>query len=139
MSVRRSFNLAFAASNLITRRRLVIALGAGALTAPFGSLAQQPGKIPRIGFLGITGASSLEPQVGALRSGLSDLGYIDGKNLAIDFRWAEGKYDQLPRLASELVRLKVDVIVTYGPGIGAAKGATTTVPIVLLHADKVIE
>jgi putative ABC transport system substrate-binding protein len=66
-----------------------------------------------------------------LRAGLRDLGYVEGKNLVIEFRWAEEKYERLPELAAELVRLKVDVIVTYGPGTRAAKAATTTIPIVM--------
>lgn len=115
------------------RRKLVMALGVSALAAPFGSFAQQqPAKIPRIGFLGLASASGYASQVEALRAGLHDLGYAEGKNLVIEFRWAEGKYDRLPELAAELVRLKVDVIVTHGtPGVRAAKMTTTTIPIVM--------
>jgi len=115
------------------RRRLLVALGAGALAVPLLSFAQQqPAKIPRIGFLGLASASGYASQVEALRAGLHDLGYAEGKNLVIEFRWAEGKYDRLPELATELVRLKVDVIVTHGtPGVRAAKKTTTTIPIVM--------
>ena len=115
-----------------TRRRIVLALGAGALAAPLASFAQKPPKIARIGFLGATSASASQSRVDALKAGLRDLGYIEGKNLLIEFRWADGKYEQLSELAAELVRLKVDVLVTHGtPGIRAAKQATTTIPIVM--------
>ena len=119
-----------------TRRTILIALGAGALGASLASLAafaqQQPGKSARIGFLGPADASGYASRTEALRGGLRDLGYIEGKNIVIDFRWAEGKYDRLPALAAELVRLKVDVIVTSGtPATRAAKGATATIPIVM--------
>ena len=119
---------------------MVIALGAGALTAPFGSFAQQPAaKIPRIGFLS-PGApfdagrnpSALAVLFGALRESLRELGYGEGRNIVIESRWAEGKYDQLPRLAAELISLKVDVIATYGtPAAQAAQRATSTIPIVM--------
>jgi len=108
-------------------------LGASALAAPLVSSAQQPtAKVARIGFLGADSASSWSSLVQALREGLRDLGYVEGKNTVIDFRWAEGKNERLPELAAELVRLKVDVLVTYGaPGIGAARRATATIPIVM--------
>jgi len=109
-----------------------VALGAGALAAPLGSLAQQKGKVWRIGFLGAATASGSARRVEALRAGLRDLGYVEGKNIVIEFRWAEGNYERLPQLAAELVRLKVDVLVTAGtPSILAAKSATTTIPIVM--------
>lgn len=115
-----------------TRRRLLIALGSGALAAPFASFARQPAKFARIGFLGLPAAADWTAKIEALRSGLAELGYVEGKNLAIDFRWAEGKYERLPALAAELVRLKVDIIVTHAtPGVRAAKQATATIPIVI--------
>ena len=114
------------------RRKLLVALGAGALAAPLTSFAQQKGKVWRIGFLGAASASGFASGVEALRAGLRDLGYVEGKNLVIEFRSAEGYYERLLQLAAELVRLKVDVIVTHGaPGILAAKSATTTIPIVM--------
>jgi len=94
--------------------------------------AQQTGKIPRIGFLEATSASTIPARLEAFRQGLLELGYVEGKNIHIDYRWAEGKFDRLPNLASELVSLKVDVIVTGGPtAIPPAKKATATVPIVM--------
>ena len=125
---------------VISRRRIVMALGAGALAAPLASFAQQqPAKIARIGFLGPTSASSVASFVEELRAGLRDLGYAEGKNILIEFRWAEGNYARLPGLAAELVRLKVDVIVAATtPAIPAARQATTTIPIVMaVTADPV--
>ena len=118
---------------MITRRRIVIAFGAGALAAPLASFAQQPpAKIFRIGFLGAESAAGYASRMEALRAGLRDLGYVEGKNIVIEYRWAEGKYERLPDLAAELVYLKVDVIVTHAaPGSLAAKRATTTIPIVM--------
>jgi putative ABC transport system substrate-binding protein len=111
--------------------RLILAFGL--LATPFAVEAQQVGKVYRIGYLGLTTVSGTYARsVDALRQGLRDLGYIDGKNLVIEYRWAEGKYDRLPVLASELVRMKVNLIVTHGtPGSLAAKQATTTIPIVM--------
>jgi putative ABC transport system substrate-binding protein len=114
------------------RRKLIVALGSGALTVPFGSLAQQQGKVWRIGFLGPGTASNTATRLEALRAGLRELGYAEGKNIVIDYRWADGKPDRLPALAVELVRLNVDVIVTHGSiGPLAAKQATTTIPTVM--------
>jgi putative ABC transport system substrate-binding protein len=111
---------------------VVIAWALGLLAAPLGAFAQQKGKVWRIGFLGAASASGFAQRLDALRAGLRDLGYVEGKNLVIEFRWAEEKYERLPELAAELVRLKVDLIVTHGtPGIFAAKSATATIPIVM--------
>jgi hypothetical protein len=93
----------------------------------------QPAKIVRIGFLGPTSAASNARRMDALREGLRDLGYVEGHNLVIEARWADGEFDRLPALATELVRLNVDIILTAGtPGIRAAKHATTTIPIVMV-------
>ena len=114
------------------RRKLIIALGAGALTAPFGSFAQQQGKVWRVGFLSASSASSNSNAVEALRAGLRDLGYVEGKNLVIEFRWAEGKYDRLPGLAAELVQMKVDAILASASlSVQAARQATASIPIVM--------
>ena len=91
-------------------------------------------KVPRLGFLGAASASGY--QVDALRTGLRDFGYIEDKNIAVDYRFAEGQYDRLPKLAAELVNLDVDIIVTHAAGVGACKAATATIPIVMaISAD----
>jgi len=117
------------------RRKFLIAGGVGlcALGAPLVSFAQQqPARIFRIGFLGAASSARFASPVEALRAGLREFGYVEGKNLVIEFRWAEGKTDRLPELAAELVRSKVDVIVTHQhSGAYAAKQATTTIPIVV--------
>jgi len=96
--------------------------------------AQQPTKIPRIGYLTAGTRSLNSPRVEAFRQSLRDLGYVEGKNIIIELRNAEGKFDRLPALAAELVRLKVDVIVAGGPpSAGAAKAATSTIPIVMMQ------
>ena len=94
--------------------------------------AQQPTKIPRIGYLSPTSPSVSPTRIDAFRQGLRELGYVEGKNIIIEYRYAEGKFDRLPALAAELGRLKVDLIVTTGPTVTrAAKEATTTIPIVM--------
>jgi putative ABC transport system substrate-binding protein len=111
---------------------LIFALVLISFDAPLTGEAQQAGKVCRIGFLGATSASGYARQVQAFRGGLRDLGYVEGKNLVIDFRWAEGNYARLPELAAELVLLKPDVLVTHAPaGTPAAKRATATIPIVM--------
>ena len=94
--------------------------------------AQQPTKVPRIGYLTAASPSANSARIEAFRQGLRELGYVEGKNIVIEWRSAEGKLDRLPALAAELVRLKVDVIVTAGPSATrAAKEATSTIPIVM--------
>jgi putative ABC transport system substrate-binding protein len=99
------------------------------ITAPFAQ-AQQPARIPRIGMLIAASGSSFSARVEAFRQRLRELGYVEGKNIVIEYRYAEGKRERVPDLAADLVRLKVDVIVTIGPGILAAKKASATIPIV---------
>jgi putative ABC transport system substrate-binding protein len=95
--------------------------------------AQQPKKVPRIGFLGFTSLSGIAARIEAFRQGLRELGYVEGKNIVVEYRHTEGKPDRLPGLSAELVRLKVDVIVAGGGGgaISAAKEATKTIPVVM--------
>jgi putative ABC transport system substrate-binding protein len=94
--------------------------------------AQQPTKIPRIGYLGGGFPSSNPARIEAFRQGLRELGYVEGKNIVIEWRYAEEKLDRLPALAAELVSLKVDIIVTAGPSVTrAAKEATNTIPVVM--------
>jgi putative ABC transport system substrate-binding protein len=98
--------------------------------------AQQPTKIPRIGFLLAVPASTISARLEAFRHGLRELGYVEGKNIIIEWRSTEGKADRLPTLAAELVRLKVDVIVSGGPPpTRSAKQATNTIPIVMGYDD----
>jgi len=113
------------------RREFLVALGAGALAfgAPPRAFSQPLGKVWRIGFLAVRQEPDLQA---AFARGMSDLGYVDGKNFLIESRSAEGKVDRLPGLADDLVRLKVDVIVTAGTvATGAARRATDTIPIVM--------
>src|SRR5690348_6451153 len=77
--------------------------------------AQQPERIPHIGFLGVNSPSTISARIDAFWQGLRELGYVEGKDIVIEYRWAEGNFDRLPSLAGELVRLKVDIIVTVGP------------------------
>ena len=116
----------------------LLALGA----VPLTSFAQPQGKVWRIGFLSSESAARFGngSRVEAFRAGLRDLGYEEGKNLVIEFRWAEGKNDRLPELAAELVRLKVDVIVTHAIfPVRAAKNATATIPIVFASSGDVVD
>jgi putative ABC transport system substrate-binding protein len=95
--------------------------------------AQQAGKVPRIGYLGVTSPSDRPPLLDTFRQGLRELGWIEGQNIVIDYRFAEGRLDRLPDLAAELVRLNVDIIVSLGTqGVTAAKNATETIPIVMI-------
>jgi putative ABC transport system substrate-binding protein len=111
-------------------RRAFIVGGVAALATPLVAQAQRAGKVHRIGLIGLDASEA--PGHMALRQGLRDLGYEEGKNLIIEYRPADGRYDRLPALTAELVRLKVDLIVTNGtPGARAAKQATTTIPVVV--------
>ncbi|HET8563281.1 MAG TPA: ABC transporter substrate-binding protein [Candidatus Binatia bacterium] len=111
-----------------------LAIVALLLALSFPAHAQQPKKVPRIGWLGGASASAVAGRLDAFRHGLRELGYVEGKNLVIELRSAEAKVDQLPALTAELVRLKVDVIVTAGPAVTrAAKQATSTIPIVMAY------
>ena len=114
------------------RRHFIKLVGGMAMACPFVLHAQPLARVARIGFLGSASASGSAKSVEALRTGLRDLGYVEGKNIVIEFRWAEGGYDRLSALVTDLIRLKVDLIVTHGtPGTRAAKKATSTIPIVM--------
>jgi putative ABC transport system substrate-binding protein len=121
------------------RRELMLLLG-GAMTVARGLRAQQR-VMPVIGFLGGTSPGPMAPFTTAFRQGLSETGYVEGQNLAIEYRWAEGRYDRLPALAADLVGRKVDLIATSG-GISsalAAKSATSTIPIVFTTGSDPVE
>ena len=122
------------------RRRLLVSLAAGAI-APLASLAQAPGKVWRVGFLSVRHLDFVDSDsyYGPFTQGMRELGYVVGKNLVIEWRSAEGDASRLPELATELVRLKLDILVTAGtPASRAAQKATTTIPIVMISvADPV--
>jgi putative ABC transport system substrate-binding protein len=117
---------------MTTRRKVLIALGAGALAAPLGGLAQARARMWRIGFLA-PGSPSTRIYEG-FREGMRELGYVEGRGFTIDWRFADGDYGRLPRLAAELVLAKPDVIVAgTTQGVQAARAATTRIPIVMVE------
>jgi putative tryptophan/tyrosine transport system substrate-binding protein len=116
---------------MIRRREFITLLGGAAATWPLAARAQQPERVPRIGYLSPTSAVA-RGRNEAFRQGLRELGYVEGKNIVIEHRFAEGNFDLLPDLAAELVELKVDVIVAEVTQASlAAKGATRTIPVVM--------
>jgi putative ABC transport system substrate-binding protein len=118
---------------MMNRRRFLQAVSVSLLAAPLAADAQQAGTVPRIGYLGVTSASDRPPLLDAFRQGLRELGWVEGQNIVIDYRYAEGRVDRLPDLAADLVRLKVDLIVSVGTqGVTAARNATETIPIVMI-------
>jgi len=119
------------------RRELMLLLG-GAMTAAPALHAQQK-EMPVIGFLGLTSPGPVAPNVAAFRQGLGETGYVEGQNVAIEYRWAEDHYDRLPALAADLVGRNVDVILATGAPSSAlaAKTATSTIPIVFTGGDPV--
>src|SRR2546430_4131271 len=114
------------------RRTFLFVFSLGALSAPLAADAQPTGKVYRIGYLAPGSATVSQPFVEAFREGLRELGLVEGQNIVIDYRFAEGRFDRLPDLAAELVRLRVDVIMAGPtPPAVAAQKATRTIPIVL--------
>jgi putative tryptophan/tyrosine transport system substrate-binding protein len=122
----------------MNRRTFIVSVAGGLLAAPLAARAQKS-VMPVIGFLGSASLAQWASFVAAFRKGLSETGYVEGKNVAIEFRWAEGHYDRLPGLASDLVRRQVGVIFATGGGGGAqaAKAATSTIPIVFTAPEAV--
>src|SRR3954453_7518708 len=120
--------------NHLKRRDFITLVGGAAavpLIRPLTARAQQRGKLPTIGFLGGNTPSTQSQWTGAFTQRLRELGWIEGRNLAIEYRWAEGRFDRSPEIIAELVRLKVDVIVTHATAnVVAAKHGTSTIPIV---------
>jgi ABC-type uncharacterized transport system substrate-binding protein len=117
---------------------LIVLYALGLLAVALAAVAQSPAKIPRVGVLH-PGRQTDEPRLRILeefRQGLHELGYVDGQTIALEIRWVEGSVERLPELASELVHLKVDVLVVFGPpSVRAARAATSTIPIVMARMD----
>ena len=117
---------------------LVVLLASSLLAAPLVAKAQ-PAKVHRIGFLSVASSSPMAPRVDAFRQGLRELGYVEGQNITIEYRWAEGKGERLPGLAAELIRLKVGIMVVHGVVAAvAAREASTTIPIVCFACGDVV-
>ena len=120
------------------RRRELVPILAGAMISA-GPICAQRKAMPVVGYLGNASPKSAASFLAAFRQGLSDTGFTEGKNVTIDYRWAEGHYDRLPAFAAEFVSRKVDVILaTAGVGIAAAKGSTSTIPIVFFGGDDLV-
>ena len=120
------------------RREFITLLGGAAGVWPLAVRAQQAAKLSTIGFLGITSASAGGPWTAAFVQRLRELGWIEGRSVAIEYRWAEGRSESYAEIAAEFVRLKVDVIVTFGGAVPALKQATSVIPIVFtIDADPV--
>ena len=119
----------------LRRRQLITLLGGAAAAWPLGAGAQQAGKLPTIGFLGTTTPSAWSQWVAAFVQRLRDFGWIEGRTIAVEYRWAEGRDERFVEIAAEFVQLKVDVIVTSGTALLAAKQATSVIPIVFAVAN----
>src|SRR5438045_2707907 len=120
------------------RRTFIGSVAGGLLAVPLAAGAQKPA-MPVIGFLCSASSAQWASYVASFRKGLNETGYIEGQNLAIEFRWAEGQYDRLPALAADLVRRQVAILVVGGGGVREAKAATATIPIVFTTGNDPVE
>jgi putative tryptophan/tyrosine transport system substrate-binding protein len=118
----------------VRRREFITLIGGTAVTWPLVARAQQHGKLPTIGFLGASTPSNWSQWTAAFVQRLRELGWVEGRTVAIEYRWAEGRNERFAEIAAEFVRLKVDVIVTVGSAVLAAKQATSKIPIVFAIA-----
>ena len=116
------------------RRDFITLVGGAAVTWPIAARSQQPA-IPVIGFLNSASADGYASMAAAFKQGLKETGYLEGTNVAIEYRWASDRYDRLPALASDLVNRRVTVIFANSPSIPAAKAATSTIPIIMMSGD----
>src|SRR3954454_9040227 len=116
------------------RREFITLLGGAAVARPLAARAQQAAKLPTIGFLGSTTPSTMSQWVGAFAQRLRDLGWSEGRTIAIEYRWGEGRRERFAEIAAEFVHLKVDLIVAGGSAVPLLKQATSVVPIVFVLA-----
>ena len=125
---------------MMDRRAFLSTIAVGIVAAPLAAQAQPAGKGHRIGLLAIGSSTAASPAIEAFRQGLRELGWVEGQNIVIEYRYAEGRFDRLPDLAAGLVRLKVDIIVASAtPAATAAKNATATIPIVMASVGNPVE
>jgi len=122
----------------VKRREFITLLG-GAAAWPLVARAQQTGKVARVGFLGAASAAGYANQLAWFRAGLRDLGYVEGTNVVIDDRWAQGHYERLPGLVADLVRSNVDVIVTHPPARYRARSRANRQSLLTDHVRKAIK
>src|SRR5499433_3824967 len=118
-------------ASYIARRKFLATLGGAAVAWPLSAQAQQAGKLPTIGYLGSATPISQSQWVAAFVQRLHELGWIEGRTVAVDYRWAEGRSERFAEIAAEFVRLKVDVIVTGQSSLPALKQVTSVIPIVM--------